>query len=265
MKRHYMLSICITSLTIALGCFGCATRVQINGGGTIPSSSGEPKDKSNFGFFVNNCTPGVMTGEFNYHDKKAPNWSTGGVKFIGEIVDVGNCSETNNLSLSGIACGICNLQFCDCDWPNNWEDCVNGFFTEPFVDYCPDMADQIPDNMYGIGIHYTSTNPRYPGSGTGVACVTDNGQGRNAIDKDNLVIILANGIYQGYVNQGSVQGNAATEPCCHDLCLEGFPPVPSCDPCVEEVCATNPHCCETEWDLACIEQAQELCGIVCEN
>ncbi len=262
MKRYDIYSMVLLCLAVAfLASYGCAP-IQINGGGTLPSTSGIAGDKANFGFYGNNCTPGAITGTFNYLDKKAPNWPNGGVKLNGVVVEVAKCSEGDNFSTTGIACGICNLQFCNCPgWPGTLGTCVSNFLADP-LGFCYGM-NPIPNNLYGVGFQFTSTNPRYPGGGLGVACITDNGQGTKAINQDNVALIIVNGQYQGYMNQGPVQGNTATGPCCHDLCLTGFPPVPSCDPCVAAVCAVDAHCCATTWDLACIGEAQSICGIVC--
>ena len=259
--KNNIYNMVILCLAVALGLYGCAP-IQINGGGTILSTSGNAKDKANFGFYGNNCTLGGLTGEFNYHDKKAPGWPNGGVKLNGAVVDVAKCSEGDNFSNFGIACGICNLQFGDCPgWPDTWETCALNFLANP-LGFRENMK-QIPNNLYAVGFQFTSTNPRYPGTGIGIACIQDNGQGKYAINKDYVVMIIANGQYHGYINQGPVRGNIATEPCCHDLCLTGFPPVPSCDPCVAEVCAADSHCCTEAWDLACIGKAQSICGLVC--
>lgn len=263
MKKHNLYSIMMLSLVVALGLYGC-TPMQINGGGTLPSTSGNAGDKTNFGFYGNNCTPGIITGTFNYHDKKAAGWPNGGVKLNGVVVEVAKCSEGANFNNTGIACGICNLQFCNCPgWPTTVETCVLNFILAGPSGFCQDM-NPIPSNLYGVSFQFTSTNPRYPGSGLGVACITDNGQGMNAIAEDNVVLIIANGQYKGYINQGPLQGNTEAGPCCHDLCITGFPPVLSCDPCVAEVCAADSHCCATTWDSACITEAQSICGLVCD-
>jgi hypothetical protein len=261
MKKYDTYTIGILCLVLALGLWGCAP-TQINGGGTLPSKSGKAGDKANFGFSANNCTPGVITGTFNYHDKAAPGWPNGGVKLNGTVVDAGKCSELGNSSPYWLACAICNLQFCNgSGWPGQWETYLSGFFTDP-SGFCPEDIN-VPNNLYAVGFQFTSTNPRYPGTGAGVACIRDNGQGKKAIDKDNVTLIIALGQYSGYTNQGPVQGNISSGPCCHDLCVSGFPPAPTCNPCVAQVCAADSHCCTTTWDSSCIEQARIICGLIC--
>jgi hypothetical protein len=211
MKIQAMYSIVTLCMAVALGSYGCAP-IQVSGGGTLPSSSGGVKDKANFGFEGNSCTPGAIAGTFNYHDKKASDWPDGGVKLNGEVIEAAKCSEWDDSNNSGIACAICNTQFCNCPyWPYDWGSCIAGVLEDPLGN-CPDMQD-IPANLYGVAFRFESTNPRYPGSGMGVACIMDNGQGSKATDNDNLVLIIAPGQYFGYVNQGPVQGNIASEPC----------------------------------------------------
>lgn len=261
--RVYHISILALLLSIALGLYGCAP-LQVDGGGTLPSTSGNAADKANFGLYGDNCTPGTITGTFNYHDRKAPGWPAGGVKLNGTVYEVAKCSEwANSPSNAWLACGICNLQFCECEgWPENWLTCALEFLADP-TNYCQDVT--IPDNLYGVSFQYTSTNPRYRGIGAGIACITDNGQGSKAIGKDNLVLIIGTGQYEGYINQGTVQGNISTQLCCHDLCLTGFPPDPACDSCVTEVCAVDSECCTTSWDSVCVSEAIDICGLACAD
>lgn len=207
--KESSISIVISCLAVAFVLGNCAP-VQINGGGTLPSTSGNAADKANFGFDGNSCGPAV-TGTFNYHDKKATGWPDGGAKLNGTVSELTKCSEWDDSSNYGIACGICNLQFCNCpDWPDNWQICALEFLDDP-VNYCQGVP--IPDNLYGAGFRFRSTNPRYRGDGAGVACLTDNGEGSEAIDNDNVVLIIGVGQYEGYTNQGAVQGNISAQPC----------------------------------------------------
>ncbi|MBM4358869.1 MAG: lamin tail domain-containing protein [Deltaproteobacteria bacterium] len=58
--------------------------------------------------------------------------------------------------------------------------------------------------------------------------------------------------------------------CAHDLCEQGDPLEPSCDPCVNELCGTvDPYCCNLlagqsgSWDAMCIAEVQKVCGLDC--
>lgn len=171
----------ISSLALMIGC----APVQINGGGTMPSTSGNPSDKANLGFWANSCTPDpeggfIVNGTFNYHDKMAPGYN-GGVKINGTITDAANCTEGVQGSGLGAACTACNA----------------------YYEFSP--------NSYAVTFNFRSTNPRYPGTGNGIACIIDNGQGKAL--KDQVALILWGDQYNGYYNQGNLQGNVSTYSC----------------------------------------------------
>ena len=52
-------------------------------------------------------------------------------------------------------------------------------------------------------------------------------------------------------------------PCAHDLCDAGTPLEPTCDFCVEQVCAWDPFCCTSAWDGRCVGAAVGMCFIMC--
>jgi len=52
--------------------------------------------------------------------------------------------------------------------------------------------------------------------------------------------------------------------CEHGFCETGAPLDPTCDPCVEAVCAEDVFCCEGEWDEVCVGEAELICGVDCE-
>lgn len=53
--------------------------------------------------------------------------------------------------------------------------------------------------------------------------------------------------------------------CTHSLCSQGTPLETNCDPCVSQVCASDPYCCNNTWDGRCIDEAQTTCGLQCVN
>jgi hypothetical protein len=57
-------------------------------------------------------------------------------------------------------------------------------------------------------------------------------------------------------------GNQCEE-CLHSVCTVGENLSPSCDPCVQAVCAADDYCCTNTWDQRCIDDANEICGIPC--
>ncbi|HXV74774.1 MAG TPA: right-handed parallel beta-helix repeat-containing protein [Candidatus Polarisedimenticolaceae bacterium] len=48
--------------------------------------------------------------------------------------------------------------------------------------------------------------------------------------------------------------------CSHDLCTVGPVLAPDCSPCARQICAADPYCCDTEWDLQCVAEVQTICG-----
>lgn len=51
--------------------------------------------------------------------------------------------------------------------------------------------------------------------------------------------------------------------CAHSVCSTGSALALGCDPCVDQVCAQDPFCCDNEWDGLCVSQASDLCGAGC--
>ncbi len=48
--------------------------------------------------------------------------------------------------------------------------------------------------------------------------------------------------------------------CPFTLCESpGLPQVPGCDPCVDQVCAVDAFCCNSQWDGICVGQVQTVC------
>ncbi len=78
--------------------------------------------------------------------------------------------------------------------------------------------DECPDDSYEAKISYKSTNPKMPGSGIAFACVTDNGEGVNAILPDEGIIEVETGPFQDYFNFGQVHGNIQFHTC---TCTDG--------------------------------------------
>ncbi|HZO13767.1 MAG TPA: hypothetical protein VFB62_10935 [Polyangiaceae bacterium] len=51
--------------------------------------------------------------------------------------------------------------------------------------------------------------------------------------------------------------------CPHDMCDTGEALSPACDPCVAQVCASNPNCCSSWWGGGCIQLVGTICNIAC--
>jgi hypothetical protein len=50
---------------------------------------------------------------------------------------------------------------------------------------------------------------------------------------------------------------------CHDPCTSGLPMSTTCDPCVADVCAANPYCCDYSWYDACAGSYRTACVDAC--
>ena len=53
--------------------------------------------------------------------------------------------------------------------------------------------------------------------------------------------------------------------CTHDVCETGGPLGVQCDFCTEAVCAEDSYCCETKWDVTCLDEADLYCGDLCSG
>jgi hypothetical protein len=47
--------------------------------------------------------------------------------------------------------------------------------------------------------------------------------------------------------------------CAHDLCTVGDKLEASCDPCVNEICATDSFCCMMRWSSQCVSEVSSIC------
>lgn len=57
---------------------------------------------------------------------------------------------------------------------------------------------------------------------------------------------------------------ACTDSCVHDKCLAGPILEAACDPCVADLCAIDPYCCNTDWDIFCVREVRTWClSLVC--
>lgn len=51
--------------------------------------------------------------------------------------------------------------------------------------------------------------------------------------------------------------------CAHTTCVLGAALTLGCDSCVDMVCGADPYCCDSDWDGQCIDEAENLCGVMC--
>jgi len=74
---------------------------------------------------------------------------------------------------------------------------------------------------------------------------------------------IGNGGPGGFGNGGPGGFGGGGPGFCHDVCEEGPPMDPFCEPCAEIVCDNDPFCCDSSWDDLCVQEAQDLCGAQC--
>ena len=95
MKTSYFLfAKAVFALVAVVGVSGCAPG-KVTGGGWIPSTSGDPRDKANFGFNAAQCDADAIRGRFDYHDQNAAGFAAaGGVKMNGPVTAMTGLCET---------------------------------------------------------------------------------------------------------------------------------------------------------------------------
>ncbi|HWB74175.1 MAG TPA: hypothetical protein VG755_04450 [Nannocystaceae bacterium] len=50
---------------------------------------------------------------------------------------------------------------------------------------------------------------------------------------------------------------------CHDQCTVGDAMDDSCNACVSQICAEDPFCCQTSWDMTCVGEVDTICDGQC--
>ena len=131
--------------------------------------------RASFGFNGDGCGGTDFKGQLQYQDHD------GGQKLNGDVTFARQC-------LVGGDCPVCDPLRIQLGFPLTLGD-------------------------YEVTVAYDSTNPAFPGGGTGTFCVTDNGEGANAVDSDSAIIQLNSGPYAGYLNFGSIRGNVQQHKC----------------------------------------------------
>ena len=58
----------------------------------------------------------------------------------------------------------------------------------------------------------------------------------------------------------TIDASKCIAPCTHDKCVQGPGLVAACDPCVAQVCMSDPFCCGNKWDMVCIKKVNQVCG-----
>lgn len=174
-------------LSGALALAGCEKLDgTVSGGGTMQSLGG--KGEAVFTINAQRCGGNPVKGQMNFRDSTAIDWEDqGGVAFKANVTSAGLCGE-NLGDPSG----------------NPEEDTAR-------------MCNQsCQPGMFEVDFDYDSTNPLMPGQGSGIACMTDLGEGVNSpwgMKGVVNVFALRDGPYQGYATGGVISGNIQTKEC----------------------------------------------------
>jgi len=171
MKRRIPLLAAVLGSALLVG---CGVPGKFTGGGAMHSAGGA--DKAVFTFNADSCDADKVTGNVNYHDKSAIDFTAvNGVKFRGTVESTYFCSNlVSDVSRANPTCA-----------------CEPGY--------------------QEVNFSYNSTNPSADGSGQGIACLADFGE--NVPVKGMAVIQVNSGPYAGYTNVGTVEGNAQRHAC----------------------------------------------------
>lgn len=51
--------------------------------------------------------------------------------------------------------------------------------------------------------------------------------------------------------------------CAHNECTQGAALAAACDSCAQDICASDPYCCQTAWDSICVGETTSICGETC--
>lgn len=180
MKKKYLIA---TLAAVAFLSFGCEYNGKVTGGGSMDGING---GKANFGFNASQCLDKddnfVVKGNLNYHDKGV------GVKLKGDVTNAGLCAVDGDVFDGGSQC--------------NTADGIGACF----------------GGEHEVQFNYDSKNPAVPGSGTGVACLSDGGEGVNVgggtFGADSVYVQINSGPYAGYANfQVGINGNVQDHAC----------------------------------------------------
>lgn len=166
---------------------------KYTGGGTINSLGGA--GRAQVAFTADSCNPDKIKGNVIYNDKTAIEYqNVGGVSFRGNVVEAGLCTADmdltpgpdGNIDLSGACTDQSQL--------GGQRQCKTG--------------------QFAIVVDYTSTSPGAPGTGRAVVCSQSAGAGAGGeLHAMILPVSVLSGPFQGYVNDGTLVGNAQYQAC----------------------------------------------------
>lgn len=168
---------------------------RYTGGGTLNSLGGP--GRAQIAFTADGCDPDKVKGQVVYNDKTAIEYQNiGGVSFRGNVVSAGVCRSDIDLTKIG-------------------EDGTT--FDDPAG--CTNMQQyggprMCSSGQFAIMVDYTSTTPGAPGTGQVLVCSQTAGPGAGG-ELHALVypITVLSGPFEGYINEGSLIGNAQYQAC----------------------------------------------------
>jgi hypothetical protein len=165
-------------------------------------------------------------------------------------VDEGN--PGGGASCSTGLLGVCSAGLTECD--AGAPQCLQQVFESPEV--CDgldnDCDGDVDEGNPGGGAACVTGQPGICAQGT-VSCATGPAQcvpNQPALPAE----ICGNGLDDDC--NGAVDDNCG---CSHGLCATGAALVTECDPCVTQICAVDPFCCNNSWDNACVNQVETVC------
>lgn len=161
---------------------GCARPGRVTGGGSIDLEpfQGRTGEKASFGFTGQQCDMDEPAkGQLTLVDNRAPGFDNG-VRVHADLNRVNRCTFEGT---------------------EEEPECICGLIDEGENDY------------YAFEFDYRSNNSRYPGTGTGFACVQDQGEGWLTEVADFAWVHLADGPFAGYEAIGPVSGQVQPHAC----------------------------------------------------
>jgi hypothetical protein len=103
-----------------------------------------------------------------------------------------------------------------------------------------------------------------PVCGDGVIAGTETCDGADLAGEDCVTQGFLGGVLACLGDCSGFDTTGCIAPACdHPLCDEGVLLDPACDPCVAQICAVDPWCCDTDWDAQCVDEVGSICGMPC--
>lgn len=167
---------------LSMTLLACARPGKVTGGGSIDLEPymGRAGEKASFGFTGEQCDmEEPAKGQLNLVDNRAPGFDKG-------VRVHANLTRVNRCTLEG---------------EENEPECICGLVDENNSDY------------YAFEFEYRSNNVRYPGTGTGFACLQDLGVGWLSEPVDFAWVYLGDGPFAGYEVLGPVSGQVTPHAC----------------------------------------------------